>query len=325
MTDTDLIGRARTWARRHPSRLGGVPVARLVVRLVEGFLSARVMGLAAEMTYYALLSIFPLIGALGASLGFLENVIGPQAVEEVEAVVILSLETVFSADVAADVITPMVQGLLAQERAGFAIGSFALSLFLASRVFRSAIDTLDVAYRVDEARGMVKVWTLGLLFSLGAIVTLVVMLTMVVVGPLLGGGRAIAELTGFGDAFEAVWSIARWPTVLLIGVVFLSFLYHFGPNARTTWRHSLPGAVFGVLGLILVSVGFRVYLEATGLDSPEIRDAAEAVAVGAQVIGAILAALLWLWLSTMVVLTGGVLNAEIGRLRREVIEPRAGK
>src|SRR5690606_14001252 len=136
-------------------------------------------------------------------------------------------------EVTADVIAPMVQGILRQERTGFAIGGFLASLFLASRVFRSAIHTLDHAYRAGERRGTFKLWGLGFLFSLGAIVTAVAVISMVVVGPALGGGRAIAEWFGLGGAFEAAWSLARWPVVFLIATGFLSVLYHAGPNVRT--------------------------------------------------------------------------------------------
>ncbi|MBA2670992.1 MAG: YihY/virulence factor BrkB family protein, partial [Gemmatimonadetes bacterium] len=122
----------------------------LTVRLVERFLEVRVMGLAAEMTYYALLSIFPLTAALGASLGFLERLIGSEDVEQVENMIIATLSTIFSAAVTDDLVAPMIRGLLQQERAGFAVGGLLISLFLASRVFRSAIDTLDAAYRVEE-------------------------------------------------------------------------------------------------------------------------------------------------------------------------------
>ncbi|HEX2188312.1 MAG TPA: YihY/virulence factor BrkB family protein [Longimicrobiaceae bacterium] len=308
-----LFGRAERWARRHPLRVGDTRLTLLAIRFVRSFVGVRVMGLAAEMTYYALLSVFPLIGALGASLGFLERVVGPAAVLGVEAAVVGSLDAVFSREVTAEVVAPMVRGLLQQERTGFAVGGFLVSLFLASRVFRSAIHTLDQAYRVEEGRGIVALWTLGFLFALGAIVTATVVLAMVVVGPLLGGGRAIADGLGLGGVFETAWAIARWPTVFVIATGFLAVLYRVGPNVRNTWRQSFPGALFGMVTLVLVAVGFRVYLEFTGVASPVIRDADAAVAVGAQVVGALLAALLWLWLSGIAVLAGGVFNAELSR------------
>jgi membrane protein len=318
-----MSGRIERWLERHPLELGGISYSRLAVRVVQRFLDVRVMGLAAEMTYYTLLSIFPLIGALGASLGFLERLLGPAQTLAMEAAILRSLDLVFSPDVTADLIAPLVQGLLREERTGFAIGSFAVSLFFASRVFRSAIDTLDSAYRVEERRGTLQLWGLGLLFALSAIVVAALLITMVVVGPLLGGGRAIAEWLRLGYAFEWVWALARWPVIGVIATGCLSLLYRFGPNVRNTWRESLPGAGFAMLALVLVAIGFRVYIGATGLQTPKISDADDAVLLALQAFGALMAALLWIWLSAMVLLTGGVVNAEHSRLRGTTPPPAA--
>jgi membrane protein len=283
---------------------------------VESFMEVRAMGLAAEMTYYALLSLFPLIGALGASLGFIERLVGPEQALEMEAFIIGSLDLVFSAEATADVVAPLVAGLIREERAGFAVGSFLVTMFLSSRIFRSAIDTLDSAYNVEERRGFLALWGLGLLFSVCAILAAAILIAMVVVGPLLGGGRAIAEWLRLGAAFEWAWAIARWPVVFAAATAFLSLLYRFGPNARCTWRESLPGAIVGMFLLVLVATGFRVYIGATGLQSPVITDADDAVLLALQGFGALMAVLLWIWLSAMVVLTGGVVNAELRRLRQ---------
>jgi membrane protein len=315
-------GRVGRWVQRHPLRIGETSLSLLLVHAAGRFLEVRVMGLAAEMTYYALLSLFPLTGALGASLGFMERFIGSAQVEEVEATVIRALDAVFSPQMTAEVVAPLVEGLLQQERAGFAIGGFVLSLFFASRYFRSVISSLDLAYSVEERRGTVAIWTLGLAYALGAVLTAMIILSMVVIGPLLGGGRVIAAWFGLGTAFEAGWAIARWPVVFLVAAGFLTLIYRFGPNVRNTWRESLPGALFGMLALVLVAVGFRFYIEATGLQSPAIDDADAAVALALHLVGALMAALLWLWLSSMVILTGGVLNAEVSRLQDGLPPPR---
>jgi membrane protein len=300
---------------RFPLYVRGVSVSVLALRIGKRFNDVRVMGLAAEMTYYALLSLLPLTGAVGASLGFLERLVGPLEAMQAEAAILAALDAVFSPAATEDVIAPLVRGLLQEERAGFAIGSFAITLFFASRVFRSAIDTLDAAYSVEERRTTVALWGLGLLYALGAVVVAAVLVSMVVVGPLLGGGQALAHRLGLGAVFEALWAVARWPVVFLAATGFLSLLYQFGPNVKSDWRESLPGAVFGMGGLVLVSVGFRLYIEVTGLQSPEITDAEDAVAIALQAMGALMAALFWLWLSSMMLLTGGVVNAELARLR----------
>jgi membrane protein len=314
--------RTEQWTQRHPLRVGQTSTSLLLVHSAQRFLEVRVMGLAAEMTYFALLSVFPLMGAVGASLGFMERFAGSAQVEQAEATVIRALDVVFSPQVTADVIAPLVQGLLQQERAGFAIGGFVLSLFFASRYFRSVITSLDLTYSVEERRGTIAIWTLGLGYALAAVLTATVVLSMVVIGPLLGGGRVIATWFGLGTAFEAAWAVLRWPVVFVFAAAFLALIYRFGPNVKNTWRESLPGAVFGMFALVLVAVGFRLYIEATGLQSPAIDDADAAVSLALHLVGALMAALLWLWLSSMVVLTGGVLNAELSRLQHGLPPPK---
>jgi membrane protein len=311
------------WVERYPLRVGGTSLSRLAVSFVGRFLEVRVMGLAAEMTYYALLSIFPLVGALGASLGFLERLVGAEQAGQVEVAVIRGLDVVFSPDMTADVVAPLVQGLLREERAGFALGSLLLSLFFASRYFRGVIAALDVAYSVPERRGTVSLWSLGLGYSLIAVITAMAVLSMVVIGPLLGGGRVIAGWFGLGAVFEAGWNVLRWPVVFAVATAFLALIYRFGPNVRNTWRESVPGALVGMLALLLVAVGFRAYIEATGLQSPTIEDADAAVALALHLVGALMAGLLWLWLSSMVILGGGVLNAELSRMQEGLPPPRA--
>lgn len=283
------------------------------VRIARRLVDVRVTGLAAEMTFYALLSLWPLLVALGSSLGFLERFIGTAEVQRLEGALVGALDAVFSTEITEDVLSPLVQGLLQQERAGVALGGFLLALTLAGRVFRGVIRALDAAYRVEDRRGIVALWLLSVLFSLGAIATFTSILSLVVVGPLLGGGRQIAGWLGLGPLFEFAWRLVRWPAVFIVATLFLTLLYHAGPNVESRWKHSFPGAVVGVVGIALVAVGLRFYLETVGAQGPQIEGADEAVALAAQVIGAVLATLLWFWLSSIALLVGGAVNAELSR------------
>lgn len=315
---TDRLDRIEALADDHPVGIGRFNVSLLFVRGVRRIVEVRVTGLAAEMTYYAIISVLPLITALGATLGFLERFLDAAQVEEMQAGLVGALATLFNDEVTGDFLLPLVEGLLREERAGVALGSVLVALWLAARMFRAAIRALDDAYIVEERRGLLAQWGLGLVLALGAVLTLVVVLALVVVGPLLGGGQRIAEWLGLGATFELLWSVARWPFVLLLCIGFLVVLYLYGPNVDNTRRDCLPGALFGTLGLIGVAAGFQVYLAVAGPSAPQVGEAGEAVAVAAQVIGAVLASALWLWLSSIVLLAGGVLNAEVQRMRAEV-------
>ncbi len=261
--------------------------------------------------------------ALGASLGFLERILGTSAVTRIEETVVDAVSTVFAEQVAQDVLAPLVEGLLREERTGVAVGSLLVALWLASRMFRAAIRALDDAYRVPERRSLVGQYVLGIALALGAVLTLIVVLAMVVVGPLLGDAREIAERFGLDSAFEVTWSVARWPALAAVTATYLIALYRYGPNVRTVWHRSLPGAVVGTLGLVLVAAGFSLYLRVAGPGTPGGENVqGAAVTAAAQTIGLVLAGVVWLWVSSIVILAGGVLNAELARELDGEHEPR---
>src|SRR5699024_11626082 len=119
------------------------------------------------------------------------------------------------------ILTPLIQDLLEQERTGLAIGSVIVALWLASRMFRSAIRALDDAYRVSERRSFIGLQVLGLALALGAVITLVALVALVVIGPLLGGGQQIADQFGLGAFWEIAWAVLRWPAVATVVVLYL--------------------------------------------------------------------------------------------------------
>lgn len=314
--DPTIPERAVALADRHPLTIRGWGVASLGVRSVVRAGEVRITGLAAEMTYYALISLVPIATALGASLGYLRPLLGDDEVEQIRTSVVDGLATVFAQQVASDVLAPLVDGLLDEQRGGFALGALAVTLYLASRVFRAAVRALDDAYRVESRQNVVTQYLLGFAFTIGALVTLVTVLLLVVVGPLLGDGDELADRLGLGDAFRAAWSVLRWPAVLALGGAFLTLLYRYAPNVVSTWRRCLPGAVVGTLGVLLVSSGFVAYVAVAVPETPGADDGSAAVVqAAAQMLGLVLAGALWIWLSSIAVLLGGVLNAEVDAAR----------
>jgi membrane protein len=309
------------WTEARSARIGGHNPWRVAYRVADGFLTVRVMGLGAEMAYYALVSLIPLVAALGAGLGLIERLLGAAQAREVENAMILSLQGVFSPELTRDVLEPLVRGLLAEERAGLALGGLLLTLWFAGGAFRAVIRALDEAYRVEERRGTLAQWGIAFMLTLGAVLVTVVMLAAVVIGPLLGVGRWLAEWVGAGTVYEILWTVGRWPVVFAVATAYLAWVYHLGPNVRARWRDSLPGAVLGTAGTILIAVGLRAYLEFAGPQAPQIGDPGEAVQAASQTVGAMLAVVLWLWLTSCALLTGGVLNAELARDSPEGVPP----
>lgn len=309
-----VLQRLETFADTHTPNVGRVNIVAAIIATGRRSGEVRVTGLAAEMTYYGLISLMPLITAVGASLGFLERFIGQQDVAQIEQTVVDGVAQIFSDQVAEDVMAPLVESLLHQERTGVAVGSILVALWLASRVFRAAVRALDEAYEVTRRRNIISQTVLGLALVIGAVATFVALIGLVVIGPLLGSAAEIADRFGLGTFFELAWGFVRWPTVALIAITYLTLLYRFGPNTHSRWRDCLPGAFVGAIGVVGVAAVLAVYVSTAGPQTPDV-DAAdsEVVTVAAQIIGVILAGVLWLWLTSIALLVGGVFNAEIER------------
>jgi membrane protein len=134
--------------------------------------------------------------------------------------------------------------------------------------------------------------------------------------PFLDEQRDLAGQLGISRAFATAWFVGRWPVLGLVLITFLLCLYRFAPSVRHAWRHLLPGAVLGVLLWILAAAAFRVYL-ALGRGAPTgvvVND--ERVVIIGRAVGAVVATVLWTYFSSVAILLGNELNAELARLRR---------
>lgn len=310
-----LLRRAQTWAGRREARVAGRNPWDVAVGTVRSTIDDRVTGLAAEMAFFALLSMVPLVVALGASLGWMELLLGAEAVERGRQAVAQGLDTVFSRDVAEGVMQPLVEGLLEEQRGGVALSSVAVSIWLASRVFTATIRALDLAYNVQERRSLLQQRLLALLLAVLAVVIGSLTVLFVVLGPLFGTAGQIATRLGFGQMFQFVWGVVRWPALLLLAVGMFATVYHYGPSRRAPWRESVPGAVLGVVLWLGSTVGLRAYLATFGSPTGGFTAGDEAVLLG--VVGAVVAAVLWTYVSAIALLVGGELNAVLLRAADE--------
>lgn len=290
-------------AGRSPLRVAGLNAPLVAVRSVRRAIDVRVTGLAAEMTYYALISLVPLAGVLGSALGFVDRIIGQQRANQLETALVDAVGSVFADDIAENIMIPMIEGIVHQKRAGLAIGSLVVTLWLASRVFRAAVRALDDAYRVTRRRTFAQQAGLGIVLSASAIAAVLVLLSLAVADPLFGDQQLLRQLS-------------RWPVVLVICMVFLTMLYRFGPHVSQSRRQCWPGAALGAVALLVTAWGFRIYVSVAGPRVPELSDATQAADTAMQVLGVVLAGVLWMWVSSIIVLAGGVLNAEIAEERR---------
>jgi membrane protein len=275
----------------------------------------RTTGHAAEMAFFAVLTLVPSTVAVGAALGLSKHVIGESTVKEAENAVTGAVRAIMGPELADSVISPFVHAQLSQPRGGVALGSLLVAWWLSSHLFEATGHALDTAYGVRTHRATHWQRLLALAFALGSVVLVSVTVEMMVVGPLGDPDKGPAAWLGLGDAYTVAWSIVRWPLLLLVIVAFLVSLYRFSPNTRHCWRDCLPGAFLGATLWLLAAVAFRASA-ALGLRSSSgvAADDATVNLIG-QSVNAVVATVLWAYMASIAILIGGEFNAAL-RARR---------
>ncbi|NGN64759.1 YihY/virulence factor BrkB family protein [Streptomyces sp. A7024] len=126
---------------------------------------------------------------------------------------------------------------------------------------------------------------------------------LIVSGPL---ARSLGQALGLADQATAVWSVLRWPLLLVLAGLLVLILFHSGPPAARTVRRTAPGGLLAIVLWLAVSAGFALYLGAFHTVSRLYGSLAGAVVF-----------LIWLWLSNFALLTGAQFNAEIAKAKRQ--------
>ena len=250
---------------------------------------------AAALTYYAVLSIFPGLLVVVSLLGLLS--------QSATQPLITNLTQAAPASVR-QIITHAISNLQKGHGAAglAAIVGLALALWSASGYIAAFMRAANVVYDVPEGRPFWKTTPLRVGVTLLIMVMLVVSALMVVVT----GGLAnhVGQVLGIGPAAVTVWSIAKWPVLLIIISLMISILYWVAPNAKRGFQWVSPGGVLAVV----------VWLIASGLFAFYVANFANYNKTYGSIAGVIIF-LVWLWISNMAILFGAEFNAELERGR----------
>jgi membrane protein len=305
--------RILAWAERRPQRILGYNPWHLAAHVVRASLRHRVTGPAAEMSFFAMLTLVPLTVAVGAALGQIQRFVGPEKIARGQDAAISVVRVVISPRLTDGVIDPFIRAQLSQQRGGAAIGGLLLTWWLAGRLFAATSRALDSAYHDRHQRLSIHQRMIALGFAFGSVVVVVLTLGIMVDAPFMDENRATD--IGVSRALVTIWYVVRWPTVLLVLVAFLLCLYRFAPSVRHAWRHLLPGAVLGVLAWIAAAVGFRIYLALSSDTATGVVVNDQRVVIIGRAVEAVVATVLWTYFSSVAILVGNELNAELARLR----------
>jgi membrane protein len=295
---------------------------RILLRTLRAAHHHRATGHAAEMAFFAVLTLVPSTIAVGAATGASAHLFGPQVVGQGEDAFVGAVRTLMGPQLTDEVIAPFVHAQLAQANGGVALGSLLVAWWLSSHLFEATGHALDTCYDVADGRPTIVERLLALAFALVSVVLVSVTVEMMVVGPLGSPSSGPVHWLGLGDEYTVVWSVVRWPTLLAIVVGFLLCLYRFAPNVRHTWRHCLPGALFGAALWIGAAVGFRLSAPLGLRGSAFLANHDPAVTLIGESVNAVVSTVLWAYMASIAILLGGEFNAVL-RSRRAMRAVRA--
>jgi membrane protein len=249
----------------------------------------RLLAVAAGVVFYLLLAIFPGIAAFVSLYGLFAD---PATVRDH----IAGLSTILPGG-AVEIIGGELDRLSKRESAtlgfGFVFG-LGLALWSANAGMKSIFDGLNVVYEETEKRSFIRLNLVSLAFTVGGIVFLLAAIGAVVVLP------GVLGLLGLSTVTEWLIALARWPAFFCVVIFVLALLYRYGPSrANPQWKWVSPGAVVAAVLWVAGSAALSFYIS---------NFANYAETYGS--LGAAIGFMTWLWLTAVVILVGGELNAE---------------
>ncbi|PYE11119.1 membrane protein [Williamsia limnetica] len=267
-------------------------------KTVREFSRDQCTDIAAALTYYAVLSLFPALLALVSLLG----VFG-QGQKTTDAV--LQMVDDLGPSSAVDTLRGPIEQLVAAPSAGLALVlGLVGALWSASGYVGAFGRALNRMYEIDEGRPIWKLRPIMLLVTLIALImAAAVALMLAVSGPI---ARSLGDAIGLGSTALTVWNIARWPVVLIFVVLIVAILYWATPNIRQPkFRWISTGAVLAIVVWIVASVLFALYVA---------NFASYNKTYGA--LAGVIVFLLWLWITNLSLLFGAEFDSELERGRQ---------
>jgi membrane protein len=252
-----------------------------------------VMGMAAQISFYMMLGLFPFMIFLLSMLGTFP--LG----EELQPRLLESLSDQMPPE-AARYVTNTVLNLLPHYHEGLLGIGLLVSLWGASMAVGALITTINRAYNIRPRRNIVTQKILSIILTLVLCGLWLVAMTIILVGPQLT--QRMFEFIGIASETNTFWTSIRLPMAFLLNLIALSILYYFAPEARQKFRWIMPGALTATILWMGASQAFRVFLQNFGAYNKTYGGLAAVVIL-----------MIWLWISGLVFLLGAEINALMKR------------
>jgi membrane protein len=271
----------------------------VLVRAAQGFLKDGCSDFAAALTYYAVLALFPSAIVVVSLVGLVSE--GERTVDTMVGL----LRDMGAGAVANDTVVTLLRDVVNQQGGLGLLLSFGLlgAIWSASGYIGGYTRAANAIYGVEEGRPIWKLRPLQLLMTAAALLLMAVVVVLLIVsGPVTD---AVGNALGLGGTVRVVWSVVKWPALLLIAMLLLAMLGWLAPNVHPPrFRWLTVGGFVTLLVIGVASFGFGLYVARFGSYDKTY-----------GTLGGVIAFLVWLYIVNSAVLFGVEVNAEIQRGR----------
>ncbi|MCA0971926.1 YihY/virulence factor BrkB family protein [Halobacillus litoralis] len=274
-------------------------VVSIVKELIERFGKDDVGGMAAQLAYFFLLSLFPFMIFLVTLLGFIN----------VDEGRVLAFISTYAPPEAFDLITNNVSSLLQNENGGILSIGIIGTLWAASNGVNAIIRAFNRAYEVKEDRHFLITRLIAIVLTISMVIVIGIALLLPVLGHSIG--LYLFSYIGLSDSFITAWEALRWMISTVIFFIVLSFLFAMAPNKKIKYKNTSIGALFSTVSWQGTSLLFSFYVSNLGNYSS---------AYGS--LGSVIVLMIWFYLTGVIIILGGEINAIIFR-RTHGIESKA--
>jgi membrane protein len=267
----------------------GLSPFQLVKRTIKETIDDDCLSIAAQLSYYFALALFPALLFIVALASYLPY----DAVNEV----VKALAPISPPDVL-DIIRKQLASIAERKDTSIVTIGILGALWSSSGAMTSIVSALNTAYDVTETRPWWKVRLIAIGLTIGLVVFVLLSFLLVIAGP--NAGHWLANWFGLGDAFDMAWRLLRWPLIFALATTGIALVFYYAPDVDQDFVWITPGSILTTLLWVGFSMAFRLYVTTIG---------DYAATYGALAGAAIL--LLWLYFSGLALLIGGELNSEI--------------
>lgn len=255
----------------------------------------RVTSLAAELAYYFMLSIFPLLILVLSILPYL-------SIDKQQAVDFL---TTYAPGEIGSILQDNVISIISEPQGGLVTIGILGTLWSASNGMMALMRALNLAYDVEETRSFIKARLVSILLTIGFILVFIVTLVLPVFGDVII--NAMTTALNLPESTQILFRVLRWVVAVAIMASILAGLYHYAPNKNFPFKEVIVGAIVATIGWQIISLAFSFYVSNFGNYSATYGS-----------LGGVIILMLWFYLTGIILLVGGEVNAIFHKMRKGV-------